>query len=107
MIYEFRRYEVVPGKLAQVHKRFAEVSLKFWEKHEIRPIGFWEPVIGTSNEVYYILQWESMADRERKWDSFQADPEWQAARAESEKDGPLVLRITNTFLKPTFYSLLK
>ena len=107
MLYEYRRYEIVPGKLPEVHRRFVEVSLKFWDKHGIRVIGFWEAVVGTSNELYYLLQWENMAERERKWDAFQADPEWQAARAESEKNGPLVLRITNTLMKPTSYSPMK
>jgi hypothetical protein len=107
MLYEFRRYEVAPGKLPEVHRRFADVSLKFWEKHGIRVIAFWEAVVGTSNELYYLLQWRDMAERESKWDAFQSDREWQAARTESEKNGPLVLRITNSFLKPTSYSPMK
>jgi len=28
-----------------------------------------------------MLKWESMGERERIWSLFQADPEWQQARA--------------------------
>ncbi len=45
-----------------------------------------------------------MADRERKWDAFQKDPEWVEGRAQSEVDGPLVARATNYFWRPTPYS---
>ena len=38
---------------------------------------------------------------------FQADPEWVAGRAESEKNGPIVASITNTILQPTTFSSVK
>jgi hypothetical protein len=38
-----------------------------------------------ANDLTYMLQWESMADREKKWNAFFADPEWIEARADSEK----------------------
>ena len=107
MLYEYRRYEIVPGKLPEVHGRFAEVVMGFWEKHGIKVVGFWEAVVGGSNEIHYILQWENMADRERKWETFQSDREWLAARAKSEENGALVSRITNSFWRPTYYSPLK
>ncbi len=37
--------------------------------------------IGESNLVlYYLLAWESLAEREKKWTAFMADPEWQGYR---------------------------
>jgi hypothetical protein len=36
-----------------------------------------------------------------------ADPEWLAARAETEKNGPIVARIENRLLSPTSYSRLR
>ena len=50
---------------------------------------------------------ESLADREKKWNTFQSDPEWLAARAETEKDGPIVAKIVNQFLQPTAFSSVK
>jgi hypothetical protein len=54
-----------------------------------------------------MLQWESLAERERKWNAFQADPEWIAKRAASEAERPIVERIENYFLSPTDYSPLR
>lgn len=104
MLYEYRRYEVTPGKLGALNKRFRDVTLPIWKKHGIRAVGFWEALVGTSNELHYILQWESMADREARWNAFQADASWQAAREASEEEGPLVQRLTNSFWRPTPYS---
>jgi len=60
-----------------------------------------------ANDLTYLLAWESMAERERKWSAFGSDPDWLKARAESERDGPILARIRNQFLAPTAYSALK
>ncbi len=108
MIHELRVYRCVPGRLPALNKRFANVTLKLWQKHGIRPVGFWTTVIGESNqELHYLLEWKDLAERERLWAAFQADPEWISARAETERDGPIVASIANTILAPTSYSPLK
>ena len=107
MLYEYRRYEASPGKLGELSKRFATITTKIWERMDIKVIGFWTAEVGTGNELHYILAWEDMADRERKWNAFQADKEWQEKRAETERDGPLAARITNSFWRPTSYSPLR
>jgi hypothetical protein len=61
----------------------------------------------SSSELTYILAWNSLADREVKWAAFQSDPEWLRVRDESEKDGPIVMRINNQLLSPTSFSALK
>jgi hypothetical protein len=61
----------------------------------------------TNQDLYYLLEWESLAEREKKWATFQADPEWIAARAETERDGQLIAEITNYILQPTPYSKVK
>ncbi len=107
MIYELRIYHAAPGKLRALSRRFEHSTLKFFDKHGIRPIGFWIPVIGESNDLYYILEWENLDEREKNWGAFQSDPEWIQARAESEAEGPLYTHITNLILSPTSYSRLK
>ena len=105
MLYELRIYECVPGKLPDLNKRFSTITLKIWERHGIRQAGFWTTVIGESNQtLYYMLQWDSLADREKKWNAFQADPEWHAARAKTEEAGPIVANVKNFILGPTPYS---
>jgi hypothetical protein len=104
VIYELRIYECVPGRLPNLHKRFETTTLKIWERMGIRQAGFWVADVGTSNELIYLIAWESLAEREEKWAKFQADPEWNEKRAASEADGPIVARVRNSFLRPTPYS---
>ena len=108
MIYESRVYRCIPGRLPALLKRFENVTLKLWEKHAIRPVGFFTTLIGESNqELTYFLAWDSLAERETKWNAFMADPTWQAKRAESERDGPIVASISSSFLQPTSFSSVK
>ena len=108
MIYELRVYHCVPGRLPALLKRFDTITLKIWERHGIKQAGFWTVGIGESNQdLYYMLAWESLADREKKWNAFMADPEWIAARAETEKDGAIVASLSNQILFPTGFSSVK
>ena len=108
MIYELRVYKCVPGRLPALLNRFANITLKLWDKHGIKQAGFWTTLVGESNqELYYLLAWESLADRDKKWNAFQADPEWLAKRAETEKDGPIVANVANQLLTPTAFSSVK
>ncbi len=104
MIHELRIYEAVPGKLPELNKRFETITLGLWERHGIRQAGFWTADIGTSNELVYLLEWESLAEREQKWSAFQSDPEWNEKRAQTEANGPIVARVRNSILRPTPYS---
>lgn len=108
MIYEMRVYEAMPGRLPDIVKRFETITLKIWEKHGIRQAGFFTTLVGdNSQQLTYFLAWESLAEREKKWGAFAADPEWLAARGETEKNGPIVARISNQLLAPTAYSSVK
>jgi hypothetical protein len=106
-LYELRVYDVVPGKMPALHQRFASTTSKFFEQHGIKVVGYWEAVVGTSNQLIYMLEWESLAHREQVWEAFVSDPGWLAARARTEQDGVLVARVTNSILRPTSYSPMK
>lgn len=108
MIHELRIYHAMPGRLPDLNRRFETITLKLWDKHGIRQAGFWTVLIGDSNSVlYYLLEWESLAERERLWNAFAADPAWLAAKAETERDGPLISHLSNQFLAPTSYSRVR
>ncbi len=109
MYYELRIYEAVPGRMKNVVDRFSNVTMGYFKKHGIKATLFLEPVIGTSNQLVYLVEWNSLAERETRWEAFSADPGWIAARAESEKDGPIVARFTNTILRevPSIMSVVK
>jgi hypothetical protein len=108
MIHELRIYHCVSGRLPALLKRFETITLALWEKHGIRQAGFWTVAIGDSNQdLYYLLEWESLAEREAKWGAFMADPEWIAKRAETERDGAILASISNLILQPTAFSKVK
>lgn len=108
MIYEMRVYRCLPGRLPALLKRFETATLKIWEKHGIRQAGFFTTLIGDSNqELTYFLAWDSLAEREKKWAAFMADPDWMKARAESEADGQIVGNIVSQILTPTAFSSIK
>jgi hypothetical protein len=108
MIYELRIYSCIPGRLPALLKRFESQTIGIWKRHGINPVGFWTVLVGDgSNDLHYLLAWESLADREKKWATFQADPEWHKARDGSEKDGPIIANIKSAFLRPTAFSAMQ
>ena len=108
MIYEWRVYQIVPGKARQLNERFANHTAALFRKHGMEIVGVWENSVGcATNTLYYMLGFEDAAQRESAWKSFKEDPEWQRVAKESEKDGPLVARERNMILTPTYYSPMK
>src|SRR5262249_55475832 len=108
VIHELRIYHATPGRLPDLNKRFETITLKLWDKHGIRQAGFWTVLIGPNNhQLYYLIEWKDMAEREQKWGAFMSDPEWLEKRAETERNGPLVQRVENMLLAPTSYSKVK
>ena len=104
MLYELRVYETLPGKLPALNDRFANHTVGLFQEHGIGITGFWTDEIGESNKLTYILNFDSLADREKKFGAFGTDPRWLEVRAETEADGPLVGRVLNSFMRLTPYS---
>jgi hypothetical protein len=106
MFHEFRTYTCMPGKMPVVLKRFEATTLGLFKKYGFRPGPLFTVGVGEDNQqIKYILEWESHDERDRAWTAFRADPAWQQALVESEKDGPTVLRIANELLHPVPFSL--
>ena len=109
MIYEMRIYRCVPGHLPTLLERFEKTTLRIWERLGIRQAGFFTTVVGESNsELTYFIAWESLAEREAKWTAFMKDPEWIEARAAHRAaHGEVVASISNQFLAPTAFSVVR
>ncbi len=109
MLYELRVYDIAPGRSKALLDRFANYTLAIFKKYDIKPVLFMEPVIGTGGQLVYLLQWNSLAERETRWNAFYNSPEWTAAKAATETEGPLALRITNSILSevPSLMTLLQ
>jgi len=108
VLYEYRVYHAVPGRLPDLERRFTEHTLGLFERHGITQLGFWTCYIGASNNtLQYLLTWPDLATRAQRWAAFASDPDWLAAKTASEANGPLVDHITNEIWKPTSYSALQ
>ena len=103
---ELRIYQAVPGKMSALNARFSDHTIHLFEKHGIRNVGYWtqDVGVGTSNQLFYMVGHANLAEREKNWDAFGSDPDWQKARAESERDGPLTSKTLSSILRPTDYS---
>src|SRR6516164_965735 len=103
-LFEMRTYYAAPGKLDALHARFRDHTLKLFEKHGMTNIGYWVPTDNADNKLIYVLAFPDRDVREKAFKSFGADPDWQKAFKDSEKDGKLVTKIENVFLTATDYS---
>ena len=108
-VFELRTYTATPGKIEELHARFRDHTLKLFEKHHMTVIGFWRPTDEqqAKRQLVYLLAFPSQEAAAKSWKDFQADPEWQAVKEASEKDGKLAEKIESVYLKPTDYSPLK
>jgi NIPSNAP protein len=93
-VYELRTYTVLPGRLPALHKRFAEHTMKLFEKHGMKNELYWTPTdeARKENTLIYFLSHESQDAADRSWKAFQADPEWIKVRDASEADGKILAK---------------
>jgi hypothetical protein len=105
-VYELRTYTTEPGRLPALNKRFRDHTLKLFEKHGMKNEMYWTPTDPelAENTLIYIVSHESREAAKKSWAAFQADPEWQKAKAASEADGKIVAKVTTVFMQPTDYS---
>jgi hypothetical protein len=108
LIYEYRVYEAAPSRLDDVVAEVRDCVKGLLEKHGATSIGHWTSAVGDySDRLIYIIAFEDMDQRQKAWDGFRADPEWHKVYKASLATGAPVVRVTNTFLKPTDYSPLQ
>ena len=107
--FEMREYVANPGKMDALHKRFRDHTNKLFTKHGMELVGYWVVATGdqAGQKLVFVLAYPNKEAREKSWDAFQKDPEWVKAKAESEKDGPLVAKAVSTFMTATDYSPIK
>jgi hypothetical protein len=108
-VYELRLYHVHEGKMDALKARFGNHTDAIFKRHNMKSIGYWSPedAPASQNLFIYILEHPSRQEAEKNWAAFQADPEWQKVKAESEANGKLADRIDHYFMDPTSFSALK
>src|SRR5580765_6774645 len=107
-VYELRLYHVNPGKMDALRTRFGDHTDAIFKRHNMKSVGYWVPEDAPSSQnlFIYILEHPSRQEAEKNWTAFQADPEWQKVKAESEVKGALVDHIDQFFMDPTSFSAL-
>jgi len=91
----------VAGTLAWLEKR----ALPLWQKHRFGPVGVFTGDVGSSLPAVLVIRvYGSLADREAVWRKLAADPDWPAAVADLEKEGPAFYREDSTLLVATPFS---
>jgi hypothetical protein len=108
-VYELRTYHTLPGRLPALQARFRDHTVKLFEKHGMKNIGYWTPADGPTaeNTLIYVLSYDSREAAKKAWDGFRNDPDWKKAQQASEADGKIVEKVESVYMTPTEYSQLK
>jgi len=126
MVYEFRVYQLHPGRLEAFKQRFKKVTLPMFAKHGVRLVAFGEcarlpegvetqivpggtftPTAQATfghDEIAYLVSFDSVEERDRAWQAFVNDEEWIAYRQKENAAGPLVAAERFTLVQPSDFS---
>lgn len=103
-VFEMRTYYAAPGKLDALNARFRDHTCKLFEKHGMTNLGYWMPIENPESKLIYVLAYPSRAARDASWKAFSADPDWNKAKSDSEKNGTLVAKIGQIFFTALEFS---
>ena len=108
-VFELRTYTAPEGKLPELQARFRNHTMRIFEKHGIKNVGYWVPqdAPGKDNTLIYIISHASRDAAKASWAAFGADPEWQKVSKESQINGKIVAGITSVYMDPSDYSPIK
>ncbi len=108
-VFELRTYTTLPGRLDALHTRFADHTIRIFEKHGMTNIGYFSPQDEplSENTLIYVLAHDSREAADASWAAFIADPEWTTVAEESQVDGRIIERLERIFLNPTSFSQMK
>jgi hypothetical protein len=109
-IFELRTYHSPTRmQLAALHERFAGPEVRIFQRSGIHPLFYTSTVFGTNMpNLTYLIPFDSLAEREKAWAAFSADPEWIRVRKDSvEKHGEIASVIQISLFKAASYSPLQ
>jgi hypothetical protein len=114
-VIELRTYtSPSPEKLARLHARFREHTMRLFQKHGMENVVYWQPrdIEGADRKLVYLLAHKSQEAAKESFAGFRKDPDWLAAKEASEKaaGGSLTEKengVLSEFFTPTEYSPLK
>jgi hypothetical protein len=111
--FELRIYETPEGKVAPLHERFRNHTVKLFTKYGMEHLGYWEPTDvekGAGSMLVYVLAHQSEEAGLQSFTNFRADPDWITVKAASEEKngGSLTLPqpegVRSIYMKPADFS---
>lgn len=108
-VFELRTYTAPEGKLADLHTRFRNHTLRIFEKHGMTNVIYLAPMDApaSQNQLVYLLAHKSREAAKVSWSAFTNDPEWKKVSSESQVNGRIVEKVDSVFLTAADYSPLK
>jgi hypothetical protein len=109
-IFELRTYHSPTWRqLEALHDRFAGPEIKIFHRSGIHPVLYGSTVFGAKMpNLMYLIPFANLAEREKAWAAFGADPEWVKVRKESvEKHGQISSVIEIALYKAAPYSPIR
>lgn len=108
-VYELRIYTATPGNLDNLQARFRDHTIRIFNNHGMKIVGFWTP---TSEEeaddtLIYVLEHASQEAANASWQAFGQDPEWKSVSDASNANGPILAGVERRYMKATNYSPLQ
>ena len=103
-VFELRTYTTNKGKLPNLNARFRDHTVRLFEKHGMKSIGYWTPT-DKEETLVYVISHKSREAAKASWKAFGADPEWKKVAAESQEDGRILAkRPEAVYMTATDYS---
>jgi hypothetical protein len=108
-VFELRTYTAPDGKLADLHARFKNHTMRIFKKHGMENIAYFAPQDApqSQNTLIYLIAHPSREAAEQNWAAFQKDPEWQKVANDTQVNGKIVAKVERVFMNATDYSPLK
>ncbi|MGD0015400.1 MAG: NIPSNAP family protein [Bryobacteraceae bacterium] len=106
-LFELRVYHSPTWRqLAALHERFAGPEIKIFHRCGIHPVLYGSTVFGANMpNLTYLIPFVSLAEREKAWSAFSAEPEWIKVRKESiDRHGQIASLINVSLYRATSYS---
>ncbi|MGH9378231.1 MAG: NIPSNAP family protein [Terriglobia bacterium] len=106
-IFELRTYENPSEKANQTKVRmFNTAEIAIFRRTGLTPVFFGNALVGSHMpHLTYMLTFDSVEDREKKWRVFGSDPAWKKlSTTPGYTDPEIITNITNVFLSPAAYS---
>lgn len=108
-VYELRIYTATPGNLANLHARFRDHTIRIFENHGMKIVGFWSPTNEeeADDTLIYVLEHASQEAANASWQAFGQDPEWKSVSDASNANGPILAGVERRYMTATDYSPLQ